>query len=304
MAPTFSCRANHTVSVAASPEPAQDGARLLALALHGVVETRQIDADAARAQRVLRQVERKAIGVVEREGGLAVEHGAFLQAGALLVEDGEAARERGAEARLFQFQRLGDQRLGADQFRIGLPHLAREHGDEPPHQRVLGAEQLGVAHGAAHDAAEHVAAAFVRGQHAVGDEEGRRAQVVGDDAVRGLVQAGRRHLGQLGDRLDQRAEQIDGVIVVRALQHRGDALEPHAGVDRGPRQIDALAALELLVLHEHEVPDLDEAVAFGVRRARRPAGDMRAVVVEDFRTGAAGAGVAHGPEIVGAGDAQ
>ncbi len=104
--------------------------------------------------------------------------------------------------------------------------------------------------------------------------------------------------------LDEDAEQVDGVIVVRALQHRGDALEPHAGVDRGPRQIDALAALELLVLHEDEIPDLDEAVAFRVRRARRPAGDLVAVVVEDFRARPARPGVAHRPEVVGAGDAQ
>ena len=100
------------------------------------------------------------------------------------------------------------------------------------------------------------------------------------------------------------AEQVDGVIVVRALQHRGDALEPHAGVDRGPRQVDALAALELLVLHEHEVPDLDEAVALGIGRAGRAARDLVAVVVEDFRARAARAGIAHRPEIVGAGDAQ
>ena len=45
---------------------------------------------------------------------------------------------------------------------------------------------------------------------------------------------------------DQRAEQVDVVIVVRALQHRGDALEPHAGVDRGPRQVDALVRRHLL----------------------------------------------------------
>ena len=98
-------------------------------------------------------------------------------------------------------------------------------------------------------------------------------------------------------------EEIDGVIVVRALHHRGDALEAHAGVDRGPRQVDALAAGQLLVLHKDEVPDLDETVALGVRRARRPAGDFVAVVVEDFRARTARPGVAHRPEIVGAGDA-
>ena len=39
-------------------------------------------------------------------------------------------------------------------------------------------------------------------------------------------------------------------------------------------------------------------------RARRAAWDLRAVVVEDFRARPARAGVAHGPEIIAAGDAQ
>ncbi len=159
-------------------------ARLLALLLHGVGEGRDIDADAARPQRVLGEIERKAVGVVQRERGHAVEHVAFLERLARLVEDREAALERAAEAGLFELQRLGDQRVGAMQFRIGLAHLAHQYRHEAPHQRVFGAEQLGVAHAAAHDAAEHVAAAFVRRQHAVGDQECRRAQMVGDDAVR------------------------------------------------------------------------------------------------------------------------
>ncbi len=91
---------------------------------------------------------------------------------------------------------------------------------------------------------------------------------------------------------------------MRALEHRGDALEPHAGVDRGPRQVDPRAARLLLVLHEHEVPDLDEAVALGVGRAGRAAGNVLAMVVEDLRARAARAGVAHRPEIVGGRDAD
>ena len=67
-------------------------------------------------------------------------------------------------------------------------------------------------HGAAHDAAKHIAAALVRGQHAVGDEERRRAQMVGDDAVRRFLLAIGIDAGQIGDRLDQRGEQIDLVI--------------------------------------------------------------------------------------------
>ena len=49
-------------------------AGLGALLGHRILEAREVDIDAARAQRVLRQVEREAVGVVELEGGDALEH--------------------------------------------------------------------------------------------------------------------------------------------------------------------------------------------------------------------------------------
>ena len=128
--------------------------------------------------------------------------------------------------------------------------------------------------------------------------------MIGDDAMRDLLRAVGIDPGEMRDRLDQRAEEVGRIIVVGALEHRGDALEPHAGVDRGFRQIDPLAARELVVLHEHQVPDLDEAVALLVRRARRAARNLLAVIVEDFRAGAARTGIAHSPEVVRGGDAQ
>ena len=46
-------------------------ARVLALFRHGPAEGIRIDGDAARLQRILRQIEREAIGVIELEGRLA-----------------------------------------------------------------------------------------------------------------------------------------------------------------------------------------------------------------------------------------
>ncbi len=110
--------------------------------------------------------------------------------------------------------------------------------------------------------------------------------------------------GGVGRGLDQRAHQVGVVVVVLALQHRADPLQPHAGVDGRARQRLAPVGVDLLVLHEHEVPDLDEAVAVLVRAARRAACDGGAVVVEYLRTRAAGAGGAHRPEVVAGGDAD
>src|SRR5690606_19271561 len=103
---------------------------------------------------------------------------------------------------------------------------------------------------------------------------------------------------------NQRLEEVDLVIVVRALQDGRDALEAHAGVDRGLGKLDALAAFECLVLHEDEIPDLDEAVTVSIRRARRPAGNLRAVIEEDLGAWTAWAGITHRPEIIRRRDAD
>ena len=70
--------------------------------------------------------------------------------------------------------------------------------------------------------------------------------MVGDDAVARAVLAFGLDAGRLFRGVDQRAEQVDVVIVVLALQHGGDALQPHAGVDRRARQVDALLLRHLL----------------------------------------------------------
>ena len=170
--------------------------------------------------------------------------------------------------------------------------------------RLLGAQKLRMAHGAAHDPAQHVAAALVRGQDAVGDEEGGGAQMVGDDAMRGLPGPLGRDAGDVRDRLDEGAEEVGIVVRVDALQDGGDALEAHARVDRGPGQRDAIARLDLLELHEHEVPEFEEAIAVLVGTAGRAALKRLALVDEDLRAGAAGAGIAHLPEIVRGRDAD
>src|SRR5207302_9384557 len=59
----------------ADPGGARPGASLL----HLLIELVDIDGDAARPQDVLRQVERKAIGIVKRESDAAVERLAVLQ---------------------------------------------------------------------------------------------------------------------------------------------------------------------------------------------------------------------------------
>ena len=85
---------------------------------------------------------------------------------------------------------------------------------------------------------------------------------------------------------------------MHALQNRCDSLQAHASVYGGLGQLQHLAIGSTVVLHEHHVPDFDVAITILFRRARRSTSHIRAVIVEDFGTGAAGTGIAHLPEVV------
>src|SRR5688500_12199578 len=118
-----------------------------------------------------------------------------------------------------------------------------------------------MAYRAADDPPQHVAPTLVRGIDAVGDEEGGGADVVGKYAERyprlalGLVRAS----DPRRDRVEDRREEIALVVGIPALDDRGDPLESHAGVDGGLRQRSQRAVGRAVELHEHEVPDLEEA---------------------------------------------
>ena len=151
--------------------------------------------------------------------------------------------------------------------------------------------------GAADDAALHVAPPLIAGQHAVADQKGGGADVIGNHAQALVAQVGAAGLTCRG--LDQRVENIDLVIAVHVLQDGSQALQPHAGIDTRRRQrLDRAVRLHV-VLHEHVVPDFDVAVAVLLRAARGAAGNGGAVVIKNLAAGAARAGVGHHPEIVG-----
>ena len=83
------------------------------------------------------------------------------------------------------------------------------------------------------------------------------------------------------------------------LQDRRGPLEAHAGVDVLLRKRRDRAVVVQLVLHEDEVPELEEAFALAARRTgRATAPDLLAAVVEELGVRPAGARAADRPEVV------
>ena len=140
----------------------------------------------------------------------------------------------------------------------------------------LQAQPAAVLDGAAHDAAQDVAAVLVGGHHAVAEQERHRTAVVGEHPQRAvggevLVIAA---AGQLLAQLDERRELVGLEHRRLALEDAGQAVEPQSGVDVLGRQRREHVDGVLVHLHEHEVPVLHEALVL-------PAGEVVGLAVVD-----------------------
>ncbi len=135
------------------------------------------------------------------------------------------------------------------------------------HQLVeegLGLAQLvAMAQGSSNDSAQHIATTFIARNDAIDNEEAAGADVVCNDPQRWVFDVGA--TGLTGGRADQALEEVDLVIAVHALEHRGNALKAHARVHARARQRVEHPGLVTVVLHEDQVPDLDVAVAVFIR---------------------------------------
>ncbi len=282
------------------------GLGALPLLLHQTAEAVLVHGEALLGGHLQGEVDGEAPGVVEQEGLVAGQHAGAggLGLGHGGVEDVGAGLQRLEEGVLLGQGDLLDALAVGDQLRVLLAHHADDDIDEVLDDRAGGAEEAHVADGAAHDAAQHVAAALVAGGDAVADEHGGGAHVVGDHAQGdvGAVGVTVADAGQLGGLLDDGHGGVDLVHVLHALQNHGEPLETEAGVDVLAGQVAEdlevvlAGALAPLVLHEDEVPDLH--VPLVVDGGAALGAELGAAVVVDLGAGAAGAGDAHGPEVV------
>ena len=120
--------------------------------------------------------------------------------------------------------------------------------------------------------------------------------MVGDDLQRVMLHIF--HLQQLRRRLDDDLEQVDVVVIVYLLHYGSNTLQTHSGVDRRVRKRVQFPALVAVVLHEHQIPDFNEAIQVLALTARRASRNIFAMIIEDFATGATGTGIAHLPKII------
>ena len=214
-----------------------------------------------RAQGILGQVIGKTKGVIEFERHGSGQCCARFHRCRRFIKQAQSVGQRLAKPGFLKLQRLLDQRLGAHQFRIGRPHLPDQRRNQPVHQRFLGAQQMRMPHRPPHDPPQHIPAPFVGRQHAIGNEETAGPQMISNHPVGRSASIFRIRTGQRFRRFDQRPKSVGIIIVGHALQHGGNPLQPHAGVDARRGQVQPGGGIDLLILHEHQIPDFNEPVA-------------------------------------------
>ena len=271
------------------------GPRPFALLGQGGVEPGAVDPDAVLGGELDGQVDREAVRVVQLEGDIArqdrcirgqrvrlpADDGARAAVGLhlrdLRLEQAGPRIERPRELRLLAADDAEDLVPPRHEERVRLAHDVDDHGRGLGHERLAAAEQTAVADRAPEQLAQDVAAALVRRQHVVRDEERHGPRMVGDDLVAEplVLERVRVVAEELAHPGMDRREEVRVVVRRDLLEDAGQALEAQTRVDARERQRHPLVR-PLVELHEHEVPDLEPARArLGVvRDAVRPLGEV------------------------------
>ena len=105
----------------------------------------------------------------------------------LVFEEFQATRKRLEEALLVAAHAVGDEGAAVFEFGVHIPHLVDDRIRNLEEEGTLDAQQNPVPAGTAQDAAQHVAPALVRREHAVPHQKGQSARMVGHDPQRNIL---------------------------------------------------------------------------------------------------------------------
>ncbi len=274
------------------------------------------------------QVEREAVGVVERErihsaddlrGGNNLTPGRFRARAGNATTTTNAVRahllhyafnqpyapvERPQERHfLFAYDPL-DERLLGGEFGIGLAHILHKLLHETAEEGLAEAEEsVAIPDRTAQNPAGDIARLHVGGQLSVGDGEADGADVVGDHPHGhvGLCVGPVFMSAELLNPPYHPSENVCVIVALLALKHHAEPLEAYARVYVLGRQDLQFSVRLAVVLDEHEVPQFNhERIALVDELTPRHGRHLGLVaqVYVNLAAGSAGARVAHLPEIV------
>ena len=207
-------------------------------------------------------LEREPECVMELEGSGPREFLSGLQSVELGVEHDRTLFESLSETFFFSHDDARNQVMVLDDFGIVAAHDVDDFVDEVGRDQVVDTKHVGMADGTTHDAAQYITPSFVVGENAIAYQEGHGPAVLSQNAGRYVASfvLAIDQTGQIAGLVDQTFHLVDLKHRVDSLQQGENAFEASSGIDAWCGKKDLLAAFLGVVLHEHQVPELEEAL--------------------------------------------
>ena len=208
----------------------------------------------------LGEIKRKAECIIELKGHLAAQYAPFF-CGHIFLQQFDACLQGTQERFLLLLHHFPDQRLLGNELGIGVAHHFNQRGNKAMHKCFMHSQEgVAIAYGPAENATDHVACLGIRWQLTVGNRKSDGAQVVGNnphgDVFFGNVAVP--GVADLSNLLDDRLKQVCVVVRQFTLHGHAETLESHASIDNlcGKRLQRAVGFA--VILHEDQVPYLDD----------------------------------------------
>ena len=143
---------------------------------------------------------------------------------------------------------------------IGLAHNFNSGIDERRRDEIGNVKQVCLAYRSTNDPAQHIAATFVGGKHAVAHEETHGACVLSKNSKRniGTLPCTEARIGNTLCSFHERGENISFKNRIDTLEHTEDSFKTCAGVDVLLWQLGVVTIGIASELHKHEIPDFKE----------------------------------------------
>ena len=243
------------------------------------------------------KINRKSVGIVQKEGNLTRKLCAILKLLKLCSELGLTCVERSAKALLFCGQNAVDKSALLDKLWILCAKQKSNLVSILCHEGALDAQQAAMVDSAAEKATENVASALITRENAVANHKGNRTGMVCKNSqaainlISGVVLLTRKLLAQR----DEGTHDVTLVVGTLMLHDSCDTLKAHAGINVAVRKLRQRSIFLAVELSEDKVPELKVSVAVVARSFSL---ELRSLVKVNLRARTAGTSWTCCPEVV------
>ena len=288
------------------------------LFLHKRTESSLVNVDALFRCHLQSQVDREAIGIVERKCCFARNHRSTRSGLCLLncgIKNGGTCSKSSAEGVFFRICHFRNCSPILFEFRVGSLHCILRSGQQGRHRSRINTKQTHRTNGASNEAAKHIAAAVISRPDAITNQHQRRAYVISNHAKTNVIVVGRTGLGSSTAKTvmltahflsgsNNGINLVNFVHIRLVLQDESQAFQTCTGIDRflvklTQQRVILTASLAAHVLVKNQIPQLKIAVTARVNIAPHSLGTVgRTTIVVPLAAGTCRTGLTSIPKVL------